>query len=73
MKKKKLLLSLLKRKMKIKGLKETFGIAGMSVGMGIAGEALNSEGLKQGGAVAGKFIPVMVNVGMGFTWCICRN
>jgi len=54
-------------KLKLKGVKETFGIAGASVGMGVIGEAINSEGLVKGGEVAGKFIPIAVNVGMGAT------
>jgi len=53
--------------MKIKGLKESFGLAGASMGMGIIGEAFESEGLKGGGEVAGSFIPLAVNIGMGAT------
>ena len=50
--------------MKFKGLKSAFGIAGASIGMGIVGEALGSEGLQGGGAVAGKFVAPVVNITM---------
>lgn len=46
-------------------LKVPFGLAGASIGMGIIGEQFNSEGLKQGGEAAGKFIAPAVNISMG--------
>lgn len=50
---------------KLNELETSFGLAGASIGMGIAGEAFNSEGLKQGGKIAGNFIPIGINIGMG--------
>lgn len=46
-------------------LKIPFGLAGASIGMGILGEQFNSEGLKQGGEVTGKFISPAINISMG--------
>jgi len=37
-------------------------LAGMSVGMGMLGESLGSEGLKEGGQAAGKFISPAVTI-----------
>ena len=52
--------------MKIKKLVlAPLGIAGMSVGMGMIGEQLGSEGLEQGGEVAGKFIKPAIAISMG--------
>ena len=45
--------------------KPPFELAGMSIGMGIIGESLGSEGLKEGGAVAGKFIAPAINISVG--------
>jgi len=45
--------------------KTPFELAGMSIGMGILGEEFGSEGLKEGGIVAGKFIPAAINISMG--------
>lgn len=41
-----------------------FGIAGMSIGMAQLGEALGSEGLKEGGQAASKFIKPAVDIQM---------
>ena len=40
------------------------GIAGASLGMGIIGSELGSEGLIEGGQVAGKFISPAINITM---------
>ncbi len=44
--------------------KEPFEIAGISIGLGLIGETFGSEGLKNGGMAAGKFIPLAVNMSM---------
>ena len=46
-------------------IKTPFQLAGLSIGMGLVGEAFNSEGLKQGGEVAGNFIAPSINILMG--------
>jgi hypothetical protein len=43
-------------------IKTPFQLAGLSIGMGLVGEAFNSEGLKQGGEVSGKFIAPSINI-----------
>lgn len=51
----------------IPNLNIPFGLAGTSIGMGLVGEHLASEGLQEGGAIAGKFIKPAVNISMGGT------
>jgi hypothetical protein len=48
-----------------KGLMIPFGLAGTSIGLGIIGEKIDSPGLKEGGADAGKFIAPSVNIFAG--------
>jgi len=40
-------------------------IVGLGIGLGIAGEAFESEGLKQAGSSAVKFISPAINISMG--------
>jgi hypothetical protein len=46
-------------------LKIPLELAGTSIGMSMFGEALGSEGLKEGGKVAGNFIAPAINISMG--------
>lgn len=52
--------------MKIKKLViAPLGLAGASIGMGLVGNALDSQGLQEGGAVAGKFIAPAISISAG--------
>ena len=44
---------------------KAFEIAGLGIGLGIVGEAFESEGLKQAGSSAVKFISPAINISVG--------